>query len=948
MGYRASSAEEVYRYVFRRDRYHAPTLSDGFSWSILFVNDSSQASRDFLREYGTELCYRTADRIRFVFFSGLDENELQEIAKAGQRGGGFLNRIINATVNWKSAAHRYDWERDDWDTLRPRAFRPLDSHDEIRRQISFEAELYTAMPGSSEAHRLAQTLGIGRFVPCFLLFSDVGAPHVHLLPASQKPPDELFRHLRKLIDSFYEINHVALTRWQTVENSIEAAIRKLQLSIREAADWKQKRQTNWKALQRVSKYLEEVSNSSPSTALLSGIIEDREIPWEATDQLKPFLTQLERIDQRSKDARELQSWLDQIKIISDPHLVRNKLSDLAQQRTNKLPESIASNLSAAISTSSPLAVPSSPEFELTEWWRSKFGRLPSKKQYQKHRLAWVEYSKMKHGAEAVGNIASILRNEFELIQDAIGAQMVASKPSESARVVINHLATHLDINPSDPSWETCISSYREELTNYFTNLKTYAPTWLIAFGADTTLPILWRDCLPTVDQLKAGGYRGALEHLPRLQALVHEATSRWGSYIQGIQDKHREQQRQTLEALITTTDDWLSKTDLLITDQKSVWLSLMTSMAGLQQELENVTFKNAKDAVDASYPGDVMTASATAELSRLLDEYDRAVRSIEFPFQHDPEVLRIGLETTLYEASGLSADERTSLATVRLRDELLETRRENERLAEQWSSIRTEARNWSPAGKLLIAMKNALDSTRLSNVLSVFGAARVDSALDVLIDRASIVSLLDSLTAQELVAVENDLTKGAQGPNIMAATKRDLHDSILTSIGLLSHQKAEIPIEPLSDDKLTMLRDKVNRGTFDIFLAHNSQDKPSVLLLGEELRRNGIYPWIDVEQIPPGRWFQDVIQSAVRTVKTAAIVIGKAGLGRWQALEMRVFVSRCVEHGTTLIPILLPGVSAIPDDLAFLRELDYVKFTDSVAEREGLSRLVWGITGEKP
>ena len=947
MGYHASSAEEVYRYVFRRDRYNTPTLSDGFSWSILFVNDNSQLSRDFLREYGTELCYRTADRIRFVFFSGLNEDALQEIAGEAQRGGGFLSRIINATVNWKSVSRRYDWEHDDWDALRPTAFRPLDSHQEISRQISFEAELYTAMPGSSEAHRLAQTLGVGRFVPCFLLFSDVGAPHVHLLPVARKTPDELFRQLRKWIDSFYEINHLTLVRWRDVEKSIEDAIRKLQLSVSRVADWKQKRQTIWKALQTVSKYLEEISNSSPSTALLRGIIEDQEIPWQSKDLLRPFLTQLEKIDQRLKDARELKLWLDQIRTVSDLDSVGNKLSDLAQKRTINLPEPVVRSLSAAIRVFRSLTLPSSPEAQLTEWWRSEFGRLPSKKRYQKNRLAWVEFSKMKHGAEAIGNIASILKNEFTLIQDAIGAQAVDRRPAESARVVIDDLAAHLNVNESDPGWESCISSYREELTTYFRNLKTYAPTWLIDLEADATSTIFWRDCLPTVDQLKAGGHRRALEHVPRLQALVRETMSRWESHIQSVQEKHREQQRQSVEDLIRTSDDWLSKTDLLIADQKSVWLSLMTSMSGLRQDLENVTFKNAKDAADASYPGDVLSASETSELSRLLDEYDRAVRSIEFPFQHDPEVLRIGLETTLYEASGLSADERSPLATLRLQDELLKTSRESDRLAEQWHSIRTEARNWSPAGKLLIAMKNALDSTRLSNVLSVFGA-RADSELDMLTDKANIVSVLESLTAQELVAVENDLTKGAQGSKMLAATKRDLHDSILSSIGLLPHHEGDIPIGPLSADKLTMLRDKVNQGTFDIFLAHNSHDKSSVLLLGEELRRNGIYPWIDVEQIPPGRWFQDVIQSAVRTVKTAAIVIGQAGLGRWQALEMRVFVSRCVEQGITLIPILLPGVSAIPEDLAFLRELDYVRFTDNVAEREGLSRLVWGITGERP
>src|SRR5205809_695916 len=97
MGYHAPNADEVYRYIFRLD--HArEELSDGFSWSILFVNDSSQVCRDFLEQYGTELCYRTADRIRFVFFSGLTAEETQEVANRANQGGGFLAGIIKAAT----------------------------------------------------------------------------------------------------------------------------------------------------------------------------------------------------------------------------------------------------------------------------------------------------------------------------------------------------------------------------------------------------------------------------------------------------------------------------------------------------------------------------------------------------------------------------------------------------------------------------------------------------------------------------------------------------------------------------------------------------------------------------------------------------------------------------------------------------------------------------------
>ena len=83
-------------------------------------------------------------------------------------------------------------------------------------------------------------------------------------------------------------------------------------------------------------------------------------------------------------------------------------------------------------------------------------------------------------------------------------------------------------------------------------------------------------------------------------------------------------------------------------------------------------------------------------------------------------------------------------------------------------------------------------------------------------------------------------------------------------------------------------------------------------------------------------------------MKTAAIVIGKSGLGRWQKVELRAFVSRCIEHDIPLIPVLLPGAVSVPDDLLFLRELNVVRFSDDVGDEVEVARLVWGITGETP
>ncbi|NWF59896.1 MAG: toll/interleukin-1 receptor domain-containing protein [Fischerella sp.] len=115
----------------------------------------------------------------------------------------------------------------------------------------------------------------------------------------------------------------------------------------------------------------------------------------------------------------------------------------------------------------------------------------------------------------------------------------------------------------------------------------------------------------------------------------------------------------------------------------------------------------------------------------------------------------------------------------------------------------------------------------------------------------------------------------------------------------------------------------INQPEFDVFLAHNSEDKPQVRAIAQKLRQRGLNPWLDEEQIRPGRSFQDEIQQVIPKVKSAAIFIGLKGLGKWQMMELRSFTSLLVEANIPVIPVLLPGVNKIPEDLRFFSELNW-------------------------
>jgi CheY-like chemotaxis protein len=129
---------------------------------------------------------------------------------------------------------------------------------------------------------------------------------------------------------------------------------------------------------------------------------------------------------------------------------------------------------------------------------------------------------------------------------------------------------------------------------------------------------------------------------------------------------------------------------------------------------------------------------------------------------------------------------------------------------------------------------------------------------------------------------------------------------------------------------------------FDVFLAHNSKDKALIKIICEKLKQQGLSPWLDEEQILAGRRVQKEIQQAILQVKTAVIFIGSHGLGQWQDLELETFVRLCVEADRPVIPVLLPGVTDIPDELPFLKGYRWVAFQD-IEENDALEILVQGI-----
>ena len=134
---------------------------------------------------------------------------------------------------------------------------------------------------------------------------------------------------------------------------------------------------------------------------------------------------------------------------------------------------------------------------------------------------------------------------------------------------------------------------------------------------------------------------------------------------------------------------------------------------------------------------------------------------------------------------------------------------------------------------------------------------------------------------------------------------------------------------------------------FDIFLAHNSIDNPFVKNIAKRLRRSRLKPWLDEEAILPGQIIQEEIQKIIPRIKSAAIFIGKHGLGRWQKVELRSFYTQCVEKDITVIPVLLPDVSEFPSELIFLKEHRWVSFVNESDNKQEFEKLKSAIRQQK-
>jgi small GTP-binding protein len=143
----------------------------------------------------------------------------------------------------------------------------------------------------------------------------------------------------------------------------------------------------------------------------------------------------------------------------------------------------------------------------------------------------------------------------------------------------------------------------------------------------------------------------------------------------------------------------------------------------------------------------------------------------------------------------------------------------------------------------------------------------------------------------------------------------------------------------------TTLQGKIEIRDFDVFLCYNTVDRSTVIEIGERLKERGILPWLDEWELRPGLPWQRLLGQQIEQIKSAAVFVGKDGVGPWQEQELEAFLRQFVRRECPVIPVFLPEVLAEPELPIFLKGMTWVDFRKQ--EPDPLERLFWGITGKR-
>jgi hypothetical protein len=139
---------------------------------------------------------------------------------------------------------------------------------------------------------------------------------------------------------------------------------------------------------------------------------------------------------------------------------------------------------------------------------------------------------------------------------------------------------------------------------------------------------------------------------------------------------------------------------------------------------------------------------------------------------------------------------------------------------------------------------------------------------------------------------------------------------------------------------------------YDVFLSHNSKDKPDVRALAGWLEDNDVTVWLDEAELKPGDRLTKKLGVSLEASRSAIICIGPDGEGPWQSEEIDTLLNKSIKLSRQrdefrIIPVLLPGADTSKLQW-FLETRLWIDLKNGITDNEAdLLRLKCAILGER-
>ena len=137
-----------------------------------------------------------------------------------------------------------------------------------------------------------------------------------------------------------------------------------------------------------------------------------------------------------------------------------------------------------------------------------------------------------------------------------------------------------------------------------------------------------------------------------------------------------------------------------------------------------------------------------------------------------------------------------------------------------------------------------------------------------------------------------------------------------------------------------------SQSEFDVFLCHDSEDKPEIEKIARQLKEIGIVPWLDKWELRPGFPWRRILEEQLGQVRSAAVFVGSSGTGPWQDMELDTLLNQFARRSCPVVPVLLYNSPQKPDLPIFLQNMGWVDFRQQ--DVDPIQQLRWGMTGQKP